>query len=138
MNTKRRSSRLKEILVAGLIVAAAVVLALTGIADEGWSLRIVMAVLGGVLVWKGNSFPKTLRPLSAMRCESTREQSLRRLTGWFFVLVGLAWMVAWLALSESLATTITLVTSIAGGLLMAGHVTWCVTQRRRAEPSAGL
>ncbi len=138
MNTNTSSRKRKEILLAGAIVAASVVLAVTGIAEEGWPRRLAMAVLGGFLVVSGNSIPKTLRPLSAMRCETTREQALRRLTGWAFVLVGLTWVVAWLALSESLAAAITVVTTLAVGALMAGHVTWCLRQRRRAEPTPGL
>ncbi len=138
MKTHTSSTNRGVLLGAGAIVALAAVLAFTDLVSEGWADRIMMVVLGGILVVYGNSFPKTLRPLSAMRCETTREQSLRRLSGWFYVLVGLTWIVAWLALSESLATTITVVTVIASVLVMAGHVTWCLRQRRRAEPTPGL
>jgi len=67
------------------------------------SLRLVMAIAGAFLVSIGNMIPKTLTPLSAMRCDATKVQSFQRLTGWTWVLAGLALAIGWLVLSVARA-----------------------------------
>lgn len=130
--TGEGSSISKAILGAGLLVAVAVGLATTGLVDGATADRIMILLLGALLVGVGNSLPKTLRPLSARRCVSSREQALRRLSGWVFVLTGLAWILAWLVLPLEAARAITRWTAIGSLLLAAGHVGWCVVARARA------
>ncbi|MGH7936639.1 MAG: hypothetical protein ACREF8_06490, partial [Chthoniobacterales bacterium] len=62
------------------------------------SLRLVMAIAGVFLVSTGNMIPKTLTPLSAMRCGATKVPSFQRLAGWTWVLAGLALAIGWLVL----------------------------------------
>ena len=62
------------------------------------SLRLMMAIAGAFLVSTGNMIPKTLTPLSAMRCDATKVQSFQRLAGWTWVLAGLALAIGWLVL----------------------------------------
>lgn len=62
------------------------------------SLRLVMALTGAFLMATGNMLPKTLPPLTAMRCNATKVQSFRRLAGWTWVLAGLVLAAGWLTL----------------------------------------
>ncbi len=123
---------LRSIVAAGLIVAVAVALAWADV--QGPWLRAFLVFLGVVLMVSGNSLPKRLQPLSSMRCETSREQLMRRLTGWFFVLAGLAWTITWVVLSESTAKTITTVIMAAGAVVITTYVGWCMAARRRATP----
>lgn len=132
MNVWRDSSARAQITGAGLLLALAAVLAVTDLSGD----QKLMVLIGAVLVMTGNSMPKALRPLSRMRCETATEQAIRRGTAWFFVLVGLSWIASWLALSEGLATSITIVTSAVTTVVIAAVVMWCRSTRAGDRPSA--
>ena len=59
-----------------------------------------MVILGAFIVATGNALPKTLTPLSVLRCDPApaRAQALHRFAGWAWVLTSPALSVAWLAL----------------------------------------
>ena len=101
---KRRTgdSIRRGLVFAGLMIvvslAAKYVTTRGGVHSADLSLRLVMAIAGVFLMSTGNMIPKTLRPLSAMRCDATKAQSFRRLAGWTWVLAGLAVAISWLAL----------------------------------------
>lgn len=113
-------SPLKALVGAALLLALALGLAMTDFLDADTESRIMMVVFGAMLVVSGNSIPKALRPRSAMRCDSTREQSVRRFMGWFFVLTGIAWIAVWLILPVDHASVVTLVSAVAFLLILTG------------------
>jgi hypothetical protein len=106
---KRRTgdSIRRGLVYAGLMLAVSLAAkyAATRGAIHGGDLRIrlVMAIAGAFLVSTGNMIPKTLKPLSAMRCDAARVQSFHRLAGWTWVLAGLALAIGWLVLPVPLA-----------------------------------
>ena len=69
-----------------------------------------MIVLGVSLAVAGNAMPRMLPPMSSMQCDGARVQAFQRLAGWIWVLCGLGFATAWLALpadaAESVSTTL--------------------------------
>lgn len=100
------------IVFAGLIVVvslgAKLATALGAAGGADLSQRAMMAILGAFLVFTGNAIPKRLTPLSALRGDPARVQTIQRLAGWTWVLTGLAFAAAWLALPLGLAGPLTL------------------------------
>lgn len=96
---------------AGLIVAgslgAKLATTLGAVDDRDVAQRIMMAILGGFLVFTGNAIPKKLTPLSA-QWDAARVQAFQRFAGWTWVLAGLALAIAWLVVPVGLAGTITM------------------------------
>jgi hypothetical protein len=84
--------------------------------DADLTRRITMAVTGTYLMFMGNALPKTLTPLSALRCDGARMQAFQRFSGWTWVLTGGAYAVAWIVLPIDLAKPVS-VAIIAGGML---------------------
>jgi hypothetical protein len=78
---------------------------------------VTMALVGAFLMFTGNSIPKMLTPLSALRCDPAQVQAFQRLTGWTWVLAGLGFAVSWLALPADIAQPVS-VTLIAAAILV--------------------
>jgi len=78
-------------------------------AHSGVSQRAMMIILGAFLVATGNILPKTLTPLSVLRCDPARAQAFQRFAGWTWVLAGLAVAIAWLLLPLHIADSATFV-----------------------------
>ena len=57
-----------------------------------------MIILGLSLAVAGNAIPRMLPPMSSMQCDGARVQAFQRLAGWIWVLCGLGFATAWLAL----------------------------------------
>jgi hypothetical protein len=120
------------LVLAGLMLAIAMLARLA--ASLGWaaaselSSRASMAVLGALFVLTGNAVPKTLTPLAAMKRDPARVQAFRRYAGWTWVLTGVAYSLAWLALPAKLAANATLVVLPLGTLLVA--LGWLRLHRR--------
>lgn len=94
-----------------------------GILDDGeLSRRAAMIILGGFLVSMGNSMPKRLTPLAALQCSPAKVQAFQRFTGWTWVITGLAFTIAWLALPIDLATTVSMVVLVSGMLVTVTRV----------------
>ena len=62
-----------------------------------------MIVLGISLAVAGNTMPRMLPPMSSMQCDGARVQAFQRLAGWIWVLCGLGFATAWLALPAGAA-----------------------------------
>ena len=95
--------------VAGAVVFGALMmiipLALTlahayGLVDDPDSgmRRTTMIMVGAYLTVTGNAMPRMLPPMSSMQCDGARVQAFQRLAGWTWVLCGLGFVTAWLAL----------------------------------------
>ena len=95
--------------VTGAVVFGALImiipLALTlahayGLVDDPDSgmRRTTMIMLGAYLAVTGNAMPRMLPPTSSMTCGGARVQAFQRLAGWTWVLCGLGYATAWLAL----------------------------------------
>lgn len=65
-------------------------------ADSG--RRATMIIIGAYLAATGNALPRMLPPVSSMPCDAARVQAFHRLSGWIWVLGGIGWVTAWLAL----------------------------------------
>jgi hypothetical protein len=57
-----------------------------------------MIILGVSLAVAGNAIPRMLPPMSSLQCDGARVQAFQRLSGWIWVLCGLGFATAWLAL----------------------------------------
>ena len=95
--------------VAGAVVFGALMmiipLALTlahayGLVDDPDSgmQRTTMIMLGAYLAVTGNAIPRMLPPTSSIPCGGARVQAFQRHAGWTWVLCGLGYAMAWLAL----------------------------------------
>lgn len=73
------------------------------VADPDSGRRATMIILGASLAVTGNNLPRMLPPLSSMQCDGARVQAYQRLAGWTWVLCGLGFAAAWLALPIDVA-----------------------------------
>ena len=91
-----------------MIVPLAVTLAHAyGVVDDPDSgRRTTMIILGAYLAVTGNGLPRMLPPMSSMQCDGARVQAFQRLAGWTWVLCGLGFATAWLALPIDAAETV--------------------------------
>ena len=83
-----------------MIIPLAVTLAHAyGVVDDPDSgRRLTMIILGAYLVVTGNALPKQFATASSMQCDGARVQAFQRFAGWTWVLCGLGFATAWLAL----------------------------------------
>jgi hypothetical protein len=128
----------RGVVFAGSMLAASLGLKLAGalgvVARAGLAQRATMVTLGLFLASTGNALPKTLTPLSALRCDAARLQAFQRLAGRAWVLTGLAVALAWLVLPVELANPVSTV-AIVGGMLPMGLGLMRVLRTRRREAS---
>jgi hypothetical protein len=131
-----RGSVRRGIVTAGLILAislgAKLAAALGAVHSGDFALRATMAIMGAFLAVTGNAIPKTLTPLAAQHCDPARVQAVQRLSGWTWVLAGLAVAMAWLALPINLAELMSFLLLPGAIFVTVGQVVWL----RRAKPSA--
>jgi hypothetical protein len=73
------------------------------VADQNSGTRITMIIMGAYLVVLGNTMPRQLPPASSMQDGGARIQAFQRRAGWTWVLCGLGFMTAWLALPTDAA-----------------------------------
>jgi hypothetical protein len=117
----------KESIVNGIVFAGLVLLgsllvklaaALGVLDDRDVSNRTAMIFFGLFLVFTGNALPKTLTPLSALRCDVSRVQAFHRLAGWTWVLTGLAFTLIWITLPVDVAKMVSMPLLAAGMLII--------------------
>lgn len=104
-----------------------------GMPDGDLARRGTMIVLGAFLAYTGNAMPKTLTPLSSLRCDPARAQALQRFSGWTWALAGVWFAIVWIALPVEAARRASL------GLLltaMLAVITQMVRLRREARGPA--
>jgi len=92
--------------------------------------RILNVLVGGYLVFHGNRLPKILTP--SVRCDPALMQTLRRRTGWAYVVAGFTLAVIWLALPAHLARPVGMAAIVGGVLLPSLIMMWFYMKRRRA------
>jgi len=93
------------LLQAGATLAVAVVatvLQRTGVISQDTTVRVLMATIGLVVAWQSNAVPKSLPVRSA------RSQAYKRLSGWAFVLSGLAFTAVWAFAPMDVAATLSM------------------------------
>lgn len=100
--------------------------------DAELSQRLVMVVFGAFYVFSGNLLPKTLTPLTSLRCSAAATQSLQRLVGWTQVISGVTMMLAWTVLPTDTAQTVTVVMIIGSALMVLAQIVRLRWFRRRA------
>ncbi|WP_312065586.1 ammonium transporter [Brevundimonas sp.] len=91
----------KSLAVAGAIIAialAATAARNAGLIESETVTRLVMGTIGLMLVWYGNSMPKTFVPAAKAR-------QVQRFGGWSTVLSGLAYAGIWVFAPISVAFT---------------------------------
>jgi len=114
------------VVFAGLILVISLGMKLAtklgAIDDADLSRRATMVILGGFFVFTGNALPKTLTPLSALRCDAGRVQAYQRFAGWTWVLTGLAFAIVWLVLPVEMANPVSLVLLMSGMLVIVALV----------------
>jgi hypothetical protein len=88
-----------------------------------------MIILGVSLAVAGNAIPRMLPPMSSMQCDGARVQAFQRLAGWIWVLCGLGFATAWLALPVDTAEP------VSTALVVAGMIVTVVQLLRLRKPS---
>jgi hypothetical protein len=66
--------------------------------DPDGGRRATMIIFGAYFAAFGNTLPRMLPAVSSMQCNGARVQAFQRLAGWTWVLCGLGFATAWLAL----------------------------------------
>ena len=66
--------------------------------DPDRGRRATMIIIGAFLAAAGNALPRLLPPVSLMQGNAARVQAFHRFAGWTWVLCGLGFATAWLAL----------------------------------------
>lgn len=100
----RPSVRQSLAVAAGLIGLAVVVTLLTPTyLDRALGQRILLAAIGAMVAFYGNTAAKALPPLAQLRCDPAVEQGLRRFTAWSLTLGGIGYALAWLVLPLGIA-----------------------------------
>lgn len=125
-----------SVIGAGLILAASQGIKLVetlGDFDPDRLERVWGVCIGAVLVIIGNAIPKALAPLAAQSCSDSRAQSVRRFTGWSFVLAGVAYAIAWLALPAAQAGTVSTLACLSAVVLVALRCGWALTTSHDAS-----
>ena len=80
-----------------------------GVVDDPDSgRRASMIILGAYLVVMGNALPRMLPPQSTLPGDGARAQAFHRLAGWTWVLCGLGYALAWLALPIGMAEPVSM------------------------------
>jgi hypothetical protein len=114
------------VLLAGGVMTASLALKLAVglglLAEPDAARRATMALFGLYLVFTGNAFPKTLTPLSRLRCDAARVQAFQRFAGWAWVLTGLAFSLAWLLLPIAIADRVSMWVLMSGILPIAARL----------------
>jgi hypothetical protein len=125
---------------AGLVFAGFILLASLGLKlatalgvvdDPDLPRRLSNVVAGALLVFTGNVMPKLLTPLAAMSCDGARMQAFQRLAGWTWVLTGLAYAIAWLALPIAVARPVSVLAVVSGTLVVATRFAQLLWWKRR-------
>lgn len=98
-----------------MVIPLAVTLAHAyGIVDDPDSAkRAAMITFGAYFVVMGNAMPRMLPPVSSIPGDVARIQAFQRLAGWTWVLCGLAFATAWLALPIDAAGPVSMVLVVA-------------------------
>jgi hypothetical protein len=98
-----------------MVIPLAVTLAYTyGLVDDpDGGKRAAMIILGAYLAATGNAIPRMLPPVSSMQCNGARVQAFQRFAGWTWVLGGLGWATAWLALPIDAAGPVSMAAVVA-------------------------
>ena len=98
-----------------MIIPLAVTLAHAyGVVEDPDSGRpTTMIILGAYLAVTGNAIPRMLPPMSSMQCDGARVQAFQRLAGWTWVLCGLGFATAWLALPIDVAESVSMALVVA-------------------------
>ncbi len=93
-----------------MVIPLAVTLAHAyGVVDDPDSgRRATMIIFGAYFATFGNTLPRMLPPVSSMQCDGARVQAFQRLAGWTWVLCGLGFATAWLALPIDAAEPVSL------------------------------
>ena len=134
-----KSSKLivKALIGAAAIIGAALIMAYlskNGIIEKDSATRWTQFVIGLMLIATGNLIPKTLEPLTRSCSNPAREQSLKRFTGWAFVLSGILYSVIWLAAPLEYASGLSMVVVILAIVSVVVPIIWIKLKRKRALP----
>ena len=113
------------VVFAALIMGIPLALTLArsyGVVDDiDLGRRSTGILISAFLVMIGNGMPKNLPPLSS-GCDGARQQAFHRLTGWTWVLCGLASAIGWLALLIDFAATAAIVLVVTAIALTIVHL----------------
>ena len=113
------------VVFAALIMGIPLALTLArsyGVVDDiDLGRRSTGILISAFLVMIGNGMPKNLPPLSS-GCDGARQQAFHRLTGWTWVLCGLASAIGWLALPIDFAATAAIVLVVTAIALTIVHL----------------
>jgi hypothetical protein len=126
------------VVFAALIMGIPLALTLArsyGVVDDiDLGRRSTGVLIGAFLVMLGNVMPKNLPPLSA-GYDGARQQAFHRLTGWTWVLCGLASAIGWLALPIDVAETAAWVLPVTAIAVTIAHLMRLAGRARTSPPT---
>jgi hypothetical protein len=100
--TKAIKSALLQVGVTLAVTVIAILLHKIGVTSQDTTTRALMTTVGLVIAWQSNAIPKAL-PVG-----SARSQAYKRLSGWAFVLSGLAFGGVWAFAPMDVAGTLSM------------------------------
>jgi len=101
--------------------------------DSGRSATMI--ILGAYLAVIGNGLPRMLPPVSSMQCDGAKVQAFQRFAGWTWVLCGLGFATAWLALPEDVAEPVSMALVVAAMIVT---IVQLLRLRRLRQHAPGL
>ena len=104
--------------------------------DPSRGARAIMIISGAYLVVMGNGMPRALPPVSSMQDHGARVQAFQRFAGWTWVLCGLGFVMAWLALPIDAARPMSM--ALAGAAMIATVLQVLRLARNARQHASGL
>lgn len=133
-SSRSRRHLLSALLLAGVIIATALLLALArsqGWIDQGQVVRGFNIALGVALAAYGNALPKLMHETPPRsREEATLAQSVARITSWAMTVAFLAWAALWALAPADIAKPAGLAIVAASVVVMIGGTTWTCMRSR--------
>ena len=103
--------------------------------DPDSGRRATMIILGVYLAVIGNGLPRMLPPVSSMQCDGAKVQAFQRFAGWTWVLCGLGYATAWLALPADVAEPVSMALVVAAMIVT---IVQLLRLRRLRQHAPGL
>lgn len=124
---KSTRAALTQVGVTFVIAAVATVFHKTGVIDQDTTTRVLMVTIGLLTAWQSNATPKEQPTASA------RKRAVNRLTGWAFVISGLAYAAIWMFAPIGPAAIWSMIPILMAG---AAVIAFCLSTRSRTAKAA--
>ena len=106
------------------------------VGDPGIATRAVMIMCGVYLVAMGNGLPRSRPPVPSTARLGARAQAFHRCVGWTWVMCGLGWIAAWLALPIQTARPVSMASGVAALIVTSVELVRLIAGTRKPRKHA--